>query len=239
MKRGAVAGSLTGPPCETFSAARGIQLDTPFGPRPLRTSEMPWCLHDRSDRELRQCTTGAELLLNSLQLECSVVVAGGGTIMEHPAEPNDSDKVPVWRLRCHREWCMKLPSAAIHRIEQWLFGAVGVKPTFLRAINLGPPVVVGRELLYGAETWRTRPQQGLKGRGKDGRFRTARAKEYPSALCRSMVVALLRGLRYRWKAEGAHNPVELLAEEAQWLTHMCAQSDILTRTDFLPDYQGT
>ena len=54
-----------------------------------------------------------------------------------------------------------------------------------------------------------------------------------------MVVALLRGLRYRWKAEGAHNPVELSAEEAQWLTHMCAQSDILTRTDFLPDYQGT
>ena len=147
IKRGAVAGSLTGPPCETFSAARGIQLDTPFGPRPLRTSEMPWCLHDRSDRELRQCATGAELLLNSLQLECSVVVAGGGTITEHPAEPNDSDKVSVWRLRCHREWCMKLPSAAIHRIEHWLFGAVGVKPTFLRAINLGPPVVVGRELL--------------------------------------------------------------------------------------------
>ena len=238
-KRGAVAGSLTGPPCETFSAARGIQLDTSFGPRLLRTSEMPWCLHDRSDRELRQCATGAELLLNSLQLECSVVVAGGGTIMEHPAEPNDSDKVSVWRLRCHREWCMKLPSAVIHRIEQWLFGAVGVKPTFLRAINLGPPVVVGRELLYGAETWRTRPQQGLKGRGNDGRFRTARAKEYPSALCRSMVVALLRGLRYRWKAEGTHKPVDLLAEEAQWLTHMCAQSDILTRTDFLPDYQGT
>lgn len=235
---GAVAGSLTGPPCETFSAARNIQLEEQRGPRPLRTAAQPWCLHDRTVRELRQCEVGSELLLNSLRLESTIVCEGGGAIMEHPEKPADEEKVSVWGLQCHESWCMKLPNACRHRIEQWLYGSVGVKPTALRALNLGPPVIVGDALRSGAELWRTRPRHGLKGRGTDGRFRTSHAKEYPSALCRSLVVAVLKGLKYRIAQSGVRTPVVPTASQQQWLQHMSECSEVLAHTIFFPDYQG-
>eukprot|EP00435_Cladocopium_sp_Y103_P064020 s1283_g25.t1 len=237
-KRGLFSATMTGPPCETFSAARGIELDQASGPRPLRTAAQPWMLPSRTHRELAQCETGSELLFNSLQVEVTVVGAGGGSMMEHPEMPADEDKVSVWRLRCHRDWVMGLRDACRHRIEQWLFGAIGIKPTCLRAINLGPPVVVGRALAEGAELWRTKPSQGLKGRASDGRFRTAGAKEYPSALCRSLVVSVLKGLQYRIAREGVRPPVEPTVEEQHWLDRMCAASEVLAHGTFLPDYQG-
>ena len=49
---GCVAGCLTGPPCETWSAARHILLEGGRGPRPLRLSELPWCLAERTGKEL-------------------------------------------------------------------------------------------------------------------------------------------------------------------------------------------
>ena len=237
-KSGAVAGSLTGPPCETFSAARNIQMEEQRGPRPLRTTAQPWCLHDRTARELRQCAVGSELLMNSLQLESTVVCEGGGALMEHPEKPNDEEKVSVWGLRCHQSWCMKLPHACRHHIEQWLYGSVGVKPTALRALNLGPPVIVGEALRSGTELWRTRPRHGLKGRGSDGRFRTSHAKEYPSALCRSLVVAVLKGLKFRIDKAGVRTPVVPTAAQLQWLQHMSERSEVLAHTIFFPDYQG-
>ena len=237
--KGAVAGSLTGPPCETFSAARNLQMEQQQGPRPLRTAAQPWCLQDRTARELRQCDTGSELLMNSFQFEAEVVCAGGGAIMEHPAEPQDEHKVSVWRLECHRQWCMKLPGACHHRIEQWLYGASGVKPTNLRALNLGPPITVGKALISGAEPWRVRPQQGLKGKGEDGKFRTAQAKEYPSALCRSLVVALLKGLQYRIHTAGVRDPVTPSDSELRWIVQMRHQSEVLAHNVFFPDYQKT
>ena len=234
---GAVAASMTGPPCETFSAARNIQLPDSVGPRPLRT-RAPWCLPTSSDRELRQTATGTELLMNSLQVEVATVGAGGGSLMEHPAEPNGEEKVSVWTLRCQTEWCMNLRGACKHRVDQWLYGASGVKPTNLRALNLGPPEVVGRALAHGAEPWRIKPTQGLKGKGKDGEFRTAQAKEYPSALCRSLIVAILKGLRYRLHNEGSRAPFSPSKELVQWLYHMHEQSEVLALRSYLPDYQG-
>eukprot|EP00435_Cladocopium_sp_Y103_P029154 s3346_g7.t1 len=227
-KRGLFSASLTGPPCETFSAARGLQMGDEAGPRPLRTASLPWCLHDRSARELRQCDTGTELLLNSLR---------GGALMEHPEEPPGDEKVSVWRLACHREWCMALRDACRHRIEQWLFGAIGIKPTCLRALNLGPPGIIGRVLTEGAEMWRTRPRQGLKGRQANGQWRTASAKEYPSTLCRSLVVAVLQSLKYRMAREGVRTPVAPCTEELMWIRHMSQAAEVLTRESYPPDYQ--
>eukprot|EP00435_Cladocopium_sp_Y103_P071422 s996_g37.t1 len=200
--KGAVAGSLTGPPCETFSAARCLQMDDERAPRPLRTRAHPWCLLERTPRELRQCATGTELLFNSLMLEATVALAGGGCLMEHPEEPQDESKVSVWRLSCHQHWIMRLRGAARHHIEQWLFGAAGVKPTCIRALGLGPPQLVGRIFQENTEPWRVRPMQGLRGRDAQGRFRTAKAKEYPSSLCRTLVLAMLRGLKHRICSEG-------------------------------------
>eukprot|EP00435_Cladocopium_sp_Y103_P059504 s286_g21.t1 len=237
---GAFAASLTGPPCETFSAARGLQLEdaAQAGPRPLRSAEFPWCLQRCTPKELRQCATGSELLMNSFQVEATVVHSGGGAVMEHPWEAADPDKVSVWRLQCHEHWMMRLPDAFRHRVDQWVYGAVGVKPTCLRAANLGNPGIMERALTEGAELWRVRPTQGLKGKGPDGQYRTSRAKEYPSALCRSLIVSVLEGLRQRISCEGTQEPAQLTATELSWLRHMRAQSEVLASHSFLPDYQG-
>eukprot|EP00435_Cladocopium_sp_Y103_P065752 s466_g27.t1 len=238
-RKGAFAAVLTGPPCETWSAARGLELDTLFGPRILRSAAQPWCLPDRSARELRQCSMGATLLFNSLQIEVSVACAGGGTLMEHPYEAAEPHKASVWRLSCHERWCMALRQAHRHRVEQWLYGAIGIKPTCLRALNLGPPEVVGQALMSGAEMWRTRPSRGLRGRNQDGSFRTAGAKEYPSALCRSLIVAVLRGLSHRLQQEGPKSAASLTAQESAWQASLGRKSEDLALSSFLPDYQGT
>jgi hypothetical protein len=174
----------------------------------------------------------------SRQIEVSVVSSGGGALMEHPWEAQEEEKVSVWRLRCHEEWVMRLPHAHRHRIEQWLYGSAGVKPTCIRALHLGPPSIVECSLQEGAELWRSRPTQGLRGRGADGKFRTAKAKEYPSALCRSLIVSVLRGLNYRIRTFGTGEPAQLTAHDQSWVTHMCQQSQVLAQGSYLPDYQG-
>lgn len=187
------AAGLTGPPCETFSAARHLVLEGERHPRPLRSFDFPWLMHERSARELHQTMIGSRLLMHSLIAEGTLVLAGAGSIMEHPTEHPDEDRASVWRTQCHREWIMQLPGAWQHCIEQWRFGSVGVKPTTLRALNLGPPEVVHQALLENMDPLLPRPCNPLRGRQSDGSFRTAAAKEYPTLLCRALIVATSRG----------------------------------------------
>ena len=158
---GIFAGCLTGPPCETWSAARHLELAEGRGPRPLRSSAQPWCLRDRSAREMRQGSTGTQLLFNSWRLEVAVVLQGGGSIQEHPWENPDETRASVWRTDVHEQWVMLLPHAFRHKIEQFLYGAKGVKPTCLRCLNLGDPSLVAAVLRDGSEPWRARPSTKL------------------------------------------------------------------------------
>ena len=240
---GLIAGVLAGPPCETWSAARHIQLDDGAGPRPLRSAALPWSLPECTGQELKQSSMGTQLLMNTWTIEVAVVTNGGGAIMEHPWEhqqqPDSQDeRASVWRTQAHQQWLMALPDAVRHYVEQYEYGAAGVKPTCLRALNLGAAPVVATALREGAETWRTRPTAALAGRNERGLFRTAAAKEYPSALCRSMVVALIRGLKARAHFEGWREPAACTAKDKTWLADAWSASAKVTRWSFLPDYQG-
>ena len=233
---GHFAGCLNGPPCETWSAARHLQLSLP-GPRPLRSATSPWCLPHRTGKELRQVDTGSELLMNSWKLEASVVTNGGATLMEHPWENDDTSKASVWRTAAHDQLLMALPDAFRHRIDQYLYGAKGVKPTCLRALNLGPPQVAAACLRDGQELWRVRPAVGLKGKDQNGAWMTSSAKEYPSALCRTLLVTLIKGLRCRADTEGFRNPVLVPPAAEQWMRDAWSASYDISRSSFLPDYQ--
>ena len=237
-RKGLIAGVLTGPPCETWSAARNLELSEAQGPRPLRSAEQPWILPHRTGKELRQTATGTTLLFNSWRIEVTVTLEGGGALMEHPWENGDSDRASVWRTVAHQEWIMNLPEAHRHYIEQFLFGAQGSKPTCLRALNLGSPEIVEQALVDGMELWRTRPTTKLMGRTSNGAFRTAAAKDYTSALCRTMLVALVRGLSHRASSKGVRRPEILTVTESQWLTDAQSVSKSISRESFLPDYQG-
>ena len=237
-RKGYFAGVLTGPPCETWSEARHIELPDGRGPRPLRSKELPWCMPERTGREMEQCAMGTQLLTNSWAIETAAVMQGAAAIMEHPWEGDQEDHASVWKTAAHQQWIMALPNAHRHYIQQYLYGAKGVKPTCLRAINLGAPSIMDKILEEGAEPWRTRPTTQLAGRTESGAFRTAAAKEYSSALCRTMVVALVKGLRIRSCTEGCKGATACSATDHEWLLAAWRASAEYTRTSYLPDYQG-
>lgn len=238
IRKGFFAAGLTGPPCETFSAARHLKLEG-RQPRPLRSAELPWLLENRGLRELFQTMIGSRLLLHSYIAEAELVLAGAGTIMEHPTEPPDEQKVSTWRLPCHEEWMMHLPDAFRHRIEQWRFGAVGVKPTTLRAIHLGPPALVAGVLHDQSDPLAIRPHTSLCGRDQDGSFRTAAAKEYPPRLCRALIIATLTGIRHRLSQHGSVNAQSLTHDEQTWVTNLhAAATEANLSGKYLPDFQG-
>ena len=239
VKKKHFAAGLTGPPCETFSAARHIILEGEHHPRPLRSADFPWLLHDRSDRELHQTMVGSRLFMHSLIVETTLVLAGAGSIMEHPAPHPDESRASVWRTTCHKDWIMQLPDACRHEIEQWKYGSAGVKPTTLRALNLGPEAIVSRALQAGADPLLLRPCNPLRGRASDGTFRTAAAKEYPTLLCRAMIVATLEGLRHRITHFGTIPSQALTQAETDWMTSLyrtACQSNL--SGTYLPDFQG-
>lgn len=198
----------------------------------------PWTLPCRTGKELRQTTTGTQLLMNSWRLEVATVLNGGGSIMEHPWENQKEERASVWRTEVHERWIMQLPAAYRHYIEQFQFGSVGTKPTCLRALNLGHKDVVESALREGMELWRTRPCTKLMGKQRDGSFRTAAAEEYTTALCRSMTVALVQGLRQRFCSESARHPEPLTTAESQWICTAQSAARHVTQVSFLPDYQG-
>ena len=237
-RSGIFSGCITGPPCETWSAARHLELAETGGPRPLRTALSPWCLPDRSLREMVQCSIGTQLMCNSWEIEVSVTLSGGGSIQEHPWEHPSPERASVWRTEVHERWIMALPHAHRHRVEQFLYGAKGVKPTCLRTLNLGNPAIFARALQDGAEPWRPRPLHKLQGRNEQGLFRTAEAKEYPSALCRSLVVGLVQCLRLRAQSEGLRTPTTVPLADCQWLRNVLSTSAELSGHAWLPDYQG-
>ena len=236
--QGLFALCISGPPCETWSAARHLLLEgAKFAPRPLRSAERPWGLDGRSLRELLQLTTGSELMVNHLQLETAVVLNGGGALMEHPAPPRPEEYASIWRVQLHSNVSMEMRHSKQIVIEQWRYGAVGVKPTTIRSLNLSERV--GAILHQCTVEGLTRPQNLLMGLDEAQCFKTAAAKEYPSGLCLALVRASLDGLQRRIRVDGhcEKHFDQLTSHEREWIATMESAGHQVFATTFLPDYQ--
>ena len=159
--------------------------------------------------------------------------------MEHPRAPQDPDKVSVWRLACHRDWIMQLPDAVEHNIEQWRYGSAGVKPTTLRALNMGDPAIVARIFASEVDPLAIKPCNPLCGKAHDGTYRTAAAKEYPSGLCRTLVLATVTSIQYRLRTFGWVQGETLSEAEHEWVNTLYHSACHATLSGtFLPDFQG-
>ena len=182
-RAGRLLALLLGPPCETWSAARCHPLpgEDRRGPRPLRTAAELWGLPLLTLAELMQLSVGNCLLLKGIWLSVAVTFHAGSTVLEHPAMPYAEDLASVWRSGV---LCLLLRGGAPFRrttIQQWRYGAEDVKPTMLMYSNGSlPKALAACEL---AEV--TKPTVPLLGCDENGHFRTAKAKEYPSALSRA------------------------------------------------------
>ena len=121
---------LTGPPCETWTAARHLQGDDlPHrAPRPWRSCDQAWGLTE---------LTESLLMLRSLHLELLISLSGGGSVMKHRSIPDDPSHASICRtFHHHRNVVMKALYAQMVYIEQWRYGAMSLKPTVLRGLGL-------------------------------------------------------------------------------------------------------
>ena len=189
IRCGFVVGLLGGPPCETWSRARGRELEGRRGPRVLRTPEFPWGLCSLGLRELKQLIFGSTLLLYMLEAFIMVTLCGAPALLEHPAEPKDLSKVTIWRLVIVAI-IEVLPGVSRYEISQGQFGSESSKPTALLCANLHNI----RHHLRTHQLWKTPPTSVSIGTDSQGNFRTAKLKEYPPAMNRALAGAFFEAV---------------------------------------------
>ena len=183
MKEGIILGWLAGPPCETWSKARGqILEDGRPGPRVLRSLTEPHGMSFLNKREDEQTTIGSLLLGVAARLLIVALRTGCSAILEHPGEDENTwNSVSIWRLAFFR-FLLKFPRCRKVRVLQGHFGAYAVKPTDLLLVNITP--TAEERLVQGRTT--PLPKFAAIGLGEDKQWRTTRLKEYPKALCHTL-----------------------------------------------------
>ena len=176
-----VVGFIGGPPCETWSKARGVAVDAKGpskGPRVIRTAAELWGLHALGLKELAQISIGNDLLLFSIFCLFRLALRGGVGILEHPAEPDAADAAAIWKLQI-LILLTHLPGVEVLQIMQGHFGAPSPKPTQLLSVNLpGLPIA-----LQQCTVCDQLPRRSAIGLQSDGQWATSKLKEYPPALC--------------------------------------------------------
>ena len=230
-----VALTMVGSPCETFSEARYTPPppgDVSRWPRPLRSTENFFGLPDITNKELKQAQTGTNFFLQGLQALGSHIVRGGLFLSEHPGMPTDPDR-PTTRRAPLTQLLRKHPDVHLSHIQQWRWGAEAVKPTGLLAHRL-PKLLAS---LYACSVPDAqRPTTAAIGKSPEGEFRTAKLKEYPTALSAAFAKAfgdqLRTDLRMPW--DQIHEGQSLRG----WIREAAeAGSEIRANAEALPDYQ--
>ena len=196
VKERSVIGAFAGPPCETWSKARGRHADEPEisiqkrGPRILREADSLWGRVSLALREIRQLDTGNLLLLFTLELLINLAMEGGIGGMEHPAPPDEQDKASVWRLPVV-EFLMAWPEFNFVEVSQGLWGAPSRKPTGLLLLNM-------QHMIAQLRSWQTateNPRGVSIGKTTDGFWATSFLKEYPPAFCAGLAGGFVQTLQ--------------------------------------------
>ena len=186
-----VVAMIGGPPCETWSQARGQTMDGQkegSGPRAVRDEKHPWGLPALGVGEVCQVNFGTTLLLFVLEAFCLLALMGGAALVEHPAEPTREGCASIWRLAI-TSFLLQLPGVGRLRVIQGLLGSESPKPTDL--MHVGLPSLEARVKDHSVFPLTSKVSIG---RDEFGRFRTTRLKEYPPALTRAMALAFAEAI---------------------------------------------
>eukprot|EP00435_Cladocopium_sp_Y103_P016898 s1730_g4.t1 len=200
---------VSGPPCESWSQARGVQLthedeassEARRGPRIIRTLSELWGMSCVSLLELLQLSIGNDLLFFTILAVIELALANGVAILEHPAEPSREDAASIWRTPILRAVCA-LPHVTRIQFAQGLMGSATPKPTALLVVNI-PDIM---SFLHRGRVRTELPISTAIGKTKQGVWRTTALKEYAPALCRSLACALLAAFDRMEVAPGAAEP---------------------------------
>lgn len=221
IKSGYVQGVLGGPPCCTWSAARG-KIDEQMkqqgrkGPRPIRSAMDLWGFWSLSLKEKMQILDGHRLLAFSILCMILLEQVDGAGVLEHPAEPKDPESASIWKLPL-MELLLQLPGFDKITFAQGLLGADSVKSTTLLVLNLPTLPAAIRKHAISAEM----PHGRSIGLDQQGHFKTSVLKEYPPALCSALAASFADFLHANSSpTEGRHSlPEDVKERLAQMVCH--------------------
>ena len=128
---------------------------------------------------------GPSVLGFCLQALGELALQAWAGIMEHPAEPEQSEAPSVWKLPIV-QLLLTLPGMLQYRLSQGLLGADSRKPTELWVLNLPT-------LPAASVQWRITPD--VPRTNNIGRDQEAHLKEYPPAFCGALAQATADFLR--------------------------------------------
>ena len=198
VKIGAVLGTCSGPPCDTWTIAKIAALTDPgdHEPRPLRDAFNLWGRTDLNKADREKVEMASAHLRTSIMFLAAAAAFGSVAIMEHPIDAvNDPTAAAVWWWE-EIKYMRELPMIDVTLIHQCAFGAPFMKPTHLASVN--SPV---RQI---ARAWSSRglcngfhQHQELSGKDEHGHYRTRAAKEYPGPMCTMIAIAMLKGILSR------------------------------------------
>ena len=234
IKNGWVLGMLSGPPCCTWSIARGKDHSSLLGrsrsaPRVIRTAEGLWGMTSVSLREFLQLHDGHVLLGFSLLAMLYLHTSGGVGVLEHPAEPGDPSAASIWRLPLLK-LLLALCGFEYRECAQGLLGAASAKRTGLLVLNMPDLPLFIRDNALCAEL----PRAQTLGVDSQGQFRTAKLKEYPPAFCRAFAAGFLHSFPlFRWRTFSLSRPIFFRAVDHSivqtWETPLAPISPVETR----------
>ena len=176
-----VVGAHGGPPCETYSEARWLDIPGQACPQPLRDQSMPWGRCFLSYPELLQCHVGSILMWATLKLLLLVYAFGGSISLEHPRGAwNDEQKWCVWMSGFVR-WILRGPQLQTLTFLQGPLGQCAPKPTTMLLGRMGSFALK----IFGRYQAGWRPTMTLGGKDQFG-WKMARAKVYPVLLSQTI-----------------------------------------------------
>eukprot|EP00435_Cladocopium_sp_Y103_P072842 s79_g41.t1 len=189
MRQGYIAGFVSGPPCCTWSVARGKPTNCikgpGRGPRILRDALHLWGFTSISLKEMEQLFDGHQLLGFSVTSMTIMATTNALGLLEHPAEPAAPEAASIWRVPLLR-MLSRLPGMSQFSMSQGLLGAPSPKPTELLALNL--PLLPS--FLVKWALCKDPPRGKSIGLTESGEYRTAGLKEYPPAMCAAIAHAI-------------------------------------------------
>eukprot|EP00438_Fugacium_kawagutii_P002637 Skav201688 [mRNA] locus=scaffold641:631391:635667:- [translate_table: standard] len=241
LQDGAVAGSLLGPPCETYSEARHNEppadVECPWRwPRPLRSCERILGLEGLSGKELRQLSVGTAFLFQALRVLVLHSLWGGYAVVEHPGPPSIATRASAWSTSMV-EILKRCPGTALHVLHQWRWGAKACKPTgFL--VHALPSFI--RSMWARRDLAATYPLTEAIGCNAQGQFRTSELKEYPSGLCYALAATFLDQTQQDLAAGRSFALAQLPADVEAWIQEVTnVSSTVHSNAAMRPDYQGS
>ena len=243
FSKGMVAFTLAGSPCETFSEARhqapppqeeGQETQRQW-PRPLRSAAELWGLPGLKMKELQQVQVGSILHLQTLYLLIQTWRGGGAFVSEHPAIPSDPTiRASTWTSPV-MEAIRRLHGIKLNHIQQFRWGAETVKPTALLHTRLP-------HFWQSMSKWQipnvSYPEKVAIGKDASGRFNTAKAKEYPTALGGAFAQLAYDRLRLvHGRNVGAIEMADDDTDFLAWYRAASQDSGVIRNGTYLPDYQ--